>query len=80
MRKVRSERNTISNTIRCTARCTASEVFYVPSTKHEAALGRRLYGIHTSKGIVTLTGEIGRGDFSINVLCRRDNNGAWVMS
>ncbi|WHZ29867.1 MAG: hypothetical protein OJF51_004669 [Nitrospira sp.] len=56
MRKVRSERDTIG--------CAASEVFYVPLTKHEAAIGRRLYGIHTRKGIVTLTGKIGRGDSS----------------
>lgn len=35
--------------------------FYVPSAKHEAAKQRILYGIHTRKGIVMLTGEIGSG-------------------
>ncbi len=35
--------------------------FYVPSTKHEAARKRILYGIHGRKGIVMLTGEIGSG-------------------
>jgi general secretion pathway protein A len=35
--------------------------FYVPSAKHETAKQRVLYGIHTRKGIVMLTGEIGCG-------------------
>lgn len=35
--------------------------FYVPSATHEAAMARLLYGIHTRKGIVMLTGEIGSG-------------------
>jgi general secretion pathway protein A len=35
--------------------------FYVPSAKHEATMERLLYGIHTRKGIVMLTGEIGSG-------------------
>lgn len=35
--------------------------FYVPSPKHEAAMERILYGVHTRKGIVMLTGEIGSG-------------------
>ena len=35
--------------------------FYVPSAKHEAAMASMLYGIHTRKGIVMLTGEIGSG-------------------
>jgi len=35
--------------------------FYVPSAKHETAMERMLYGIHTRKGIVMLTGEIGSG-------------------
>lgn len=35
--------------------------FYVPSMKHETAKQRVLYGIHTRKGIVMLTGEIGSG-------------------
>ena len=63
MRKVRSERNTIG--------CAASEVFYVPLTKHEAAIGRRLYGIHTRKRIATLIGEIERED-SFQALCSVD--------
>jgi general secretion pathway protein A len=35
--------------------------FYVPSTKHDAAMERMLYGIAARKGIVMLTGEIGSG-------------------
>lgn len=35
--------------------------FYVPSTTHEAAMERMLYGIQARKGIVMLTGEIGSG-------------------
>ncbi len=35
--------------------------FYVPSTKHETAKQRILYGIENRKGIVMLTGEIGSG-------------------
>ncbi len=35
--------------------------FYFPSTKHEEALHRLLYGVTTRKGAVMLTGEIGCG-------------------
>jgi general secretion pathway protein A len=35
--------------------------FYVPSAKHETVKHRILYGVHTPKGIVMLTGEIGSG-------------------